>query len=146
MTRSGILCGLVLLLLSFAHCSAPEKREPVTPVIVDDEPSARSYSIQRSDYEDVIKKGMAPVMQWYFVKPYYEGSTFVGFQIVEIFRETLKDGPLKVGDVLVSVNDMPIERPEHALAAWRKLWAKKKLKLIFYREGKKRVLEIPIVK
>jgi len=141
-----LLPALLSCLLSTA-CSPAERREPVTPIIIEDEPEEeRDYRILRSEYENVVKDKLQKVMRWYYVKPHYKGeSTFVGFRVEEVYREELLKGPLKVGDIIVTINDLPVERPEHAMAIWRGLWNKRKLTLNLIRKGKKKVYVIPIV-
>ena len=141
-TCSSVLFACVCLL----SCSGPGHREPVTPVIIEDEPEeAKEYSISRGRYEEVLKDGMQKVMRWYFVKPYYKGSKFVGFEVSQILNEDLLDGPLRIGDVILRINDGVIERPEQALAVWRGLWTKKRLKLQLLRKNRTVVYDIPIV-
>lgn len=136
---------LFLLLALSTACSSAQRREPIVPTIVEDEPQVEGdYSIDREEYEQVLKGGLQKVMRWYYVKPAYKGSAFVGFQVEEVLKEELKRGPLKPGDVIVSINDLPVERPEHAMAVWRGLWNKKSLELVLIRKGKKLVYEIPI--
>jgi len=118
----------------------------VTPVIVDEtEAPEPEWKIARTDYEAAIKEGLQKVMRWYFVQPAYRGDDFVGYTVKEIYREGLQKGPIRVGDVIVRINDMPVERPEHALAVWRDLWGLTKLKIDLMRDGKQRVYDIPIV-
>ena len=127
-------------------CSPAVKRQPVTPVIVDEKEAAEpDWTITRADYEAAIKEGLQKVMRWYFVQPAYRGDAFAGYTVMDIYREGLRKGPIRVGDVIVRVNDMPLERPEHALAVWRDLWGLKKLKLDLLRDGKQRIYDIPIV-
>jgi hypothetical protein len=127
-------------------CSGTPHREPITPIIVEDEPEeAKDYRITRSRYEEVLKDGMQKVMRWYFVKPHYRGSKFIGFEVSQIINEDLTDGPLRIGDVILRINDGAIERPEQALAVWRGLWNKKHLKLKLLRKNRAVIYDIPIV-
>jgi type II secretory pathway component PulC len=138
---------LALLLLLAASCSADAKREVVAPTIIEDDDPAetREYRIIRSEYEAVLKEGIQPVMRWYFVKPHYRRSKFVGYEVNEVLREELQKGPILPGDVILSINSSPIERPEHAMAIWRGLWPRKTLDLKLLRKGKPVSYVIPIV-
>jgi type II secretory pathway component PulC len=137
---------LLALLVFSSACSSVERREPIAPTIIEDEPEAEGdHRIDRAEYEQVLKDGLQKVMRWYYVKPAYKGSAFIGFQVEDILKEELKKGPLKPGDVIVTINDLPVERPEHAMAIWRGLWSKKVLTLVLMRKGQKIVYEIPIV-
>lgn len=140
-----MICRLVVCALLCA-CSQPEVRKAVTPQIVDEEAEPKSFSIGRSEYEETVQAGMQTVLRWLFVKPAYgSAGKFLGYQVVEVYKLEMKDGPLKVGDVLISVNDLPIERPEQAMLVWRGLWGRKSLKLTFQRDGKLKNLTIPVV-
>lgn len=142
--KTGYATLVALLLLG--SCSQPDTRQPIAPQIVDEESEKRDYSIERSEYEAAVQAGMQTILRWYFVKPAYSGSEkFVGYQIVEVYKLELKDGPLMPGDILISVNDLPIERPEQAMLVWRGLWGRKTLKLTFQRDSKVRTLVIPVV-
>jgi type II secretory pathway component PulC len=139
---------LPLLLLSLmAACSGTDRREPVTPTIVADEPKVdtNEYSISRTTYEGVLKEGMQHVMRWYFVEPHYRNDRFVGFAVKQVLKEELQAGPLRIGDVLLTINGGAIERPEHAMAVWRGLWPRKTLELKLLRNGKPTNYTIPIV-
>lgn len=137
----------ILLLLALVQCSSPSKREPVAPTIVADDPKVDDgdYKISRLTYEEVLKEGMQHVMRWYFVEPHYRGDRFVGFQVKQILKEELQQGPLRVGDVILSINDGAVERPEQALAVWRGLWPRKNLKLKLLRNGQPITYVIPII-
>lgn len=143
-SHACIMVGLAFL-LGFS-CTQPATRTPVAPTLVKEvPPETKEYRILRSDYEQVIKDGLQNVMRWYFLKPSYNGDRFIGFRVKQVVNSSLAEGPLFVGDILLSVNDMPIERPDHAMAVWRSLWGKKTLKLRLLRNGREIVYEIPIV-
>ena len=142
----GTLVGALMALVGLVACSPVERREPVTPIIIDesDQPEP-DWSISRDDYETTIKQGLQKVMRWYFVKPAYKGSAFVGYQVVQIYNERLEKGPLLKGDVLISINGLPIERPEQALPIWRGLLGQKGVRINLIRGGKEKTYDIPIV-
>lgn len=140
----GFLIGPVLVLLLGA-CSAPEERRPVAPIIIDEE-EAPVFSIDRADYEETIKSGLQPVMRWYIFTPAYDArSRFLGFRVARILNERLQQGPLEVGDVLLRINGMPIEKPGQVEAVWRGLWSRRDLTLDFLRQGAPVSLKIPVV-
>jgi len=100
----------------------------------------------RADYEAVIKDGLQPIMRWYLTMPAYDAAEkFLGFHVVRILRDDLKDGPVKVGDVLRRINGRPIETPGQVETVWRELWSLKTLDLSLIREGRSMDLTIPIV-
>ena len=142
----GIWLAALAFMLGLPTCVTVSEREPVAPILVEDDPEEeKDYKILRSEYEEVLKGGLQKVMRWYYVKPHYKGEVFAGYEVAEIYLTRLQKGPLKVGDVVVTINDLPVERPEHAMAIWRGLWNKKSLKLKLSRKGKKITYQIPIV-
>jgi type II secretory pathway component PulC len=138
--------GLILsVLLVTGACSAPEKREAIAPTMVEED-EVRTYQIARADYQSVIKAGPQKVMRWYLLVPAYtKGKAFLGFRITRIMEERLKKGPLKVGDVITSINEMPIERPGQFQAIWAGLWKRTDLRVGIVRKGRRSKLVIPIV-
>ena len=140
---SFLLVGL-LLLAAYPGCSHPEIRTPVTPVLVEEGP--KELRILRADYEAVIKAGIQPVMRWYLTMPAYDAAEkFLGFRIVRILKNELKDGPLKLGDILRRVNGRVIETPGQVEIIWRELWSRKTLTLSMIRESRPMNITIPIV-
>ena len=137
----------LMLILLLTACSAIDRREPVTPVIIADEPAVddNDYSISRTTYEAVLKEGMQHVMRWYFVEPHYRGDKFVGFRVNQVLKEELQAGPLRIGDVILTINGGAIERPEHAMAVWRGLWPRKTLELKLLRKDQPIKYVIPII-
>jgi len=139
---------LVVGMLVLGGCSTrPERREPVAPTLVtdSDEETASTSVIRRDRYEEVCREGLQKVMAWFFLKPYYAQGKFVGYELADIYNEELQDGLLKRGDVILSVNDRSVERPEQAMTVWRELWGRNTLKIKLLRHGKVRVFDIPIV-
>jgi hypothetical protein len=144
--RIALFCLLTVIGWTLAACSQPETREPIAPTMIEDEEGPEpDWKIQRASYEAVIKGGLPKVFRWYFVAPSYKGAKFMGFQIVDIYKEELLKGPLKIGDVLLTINGAAVERPEHAQAIWRGLWGRKSLELVIIRDKKKKTYDIPVV-
>ena len=114
--------------------------------MVADDPKADDgvYTISRATYEEVLKAGMQHVMRWYFVEPHYRGELFIGYAVKQVLKEELQEGPLRVGDVILTINGGAVERPEQAMAVWRGLWPRKTLELKLLRKGQPTNYVIPI--
>lgn len=140
----GVLLVGLLLFAAYPGCSHPEIRTPVTPTLIEEGP--KELRILRADYEAVIKAGIQPVMRWYLTMPAYDAAeNFLGFRIVRILKDELKDGPLKPGDILRRVNGRAIETPGQVEIVWRELWSRKILTLSMIRESRPMNITIPVV-
>ena len=114
------------------------------PTLVEQGP--KELRILRADYEAIIKDGLQPVMRWYLTMPAYDArEQFLGFRIVRVLWDDLKDGPVKVGDILRRINGLPIETPGQVEVVWRELWARKTLTLSLIRDNRPLDFTIPIV-
>jgi hypothetical protein len=138
---------IAALLLGTIGCSAPvERRTPVRPIILEEDEGPKNFEIPRELYEEIVKAGLQPVMRWYLFQPAYAtGGRFVGFMVTRILKEELQAGPLKLGDVLTKINQMPIERPGQVEMIWRGLWEQRFLTLDLVRDNALIRIKIPIV-
>jgi hypothetical protein len=107
---------------------------------------ATASVIQRPALDEVLEAGLGAFLGRVTTEPCLEGSRFVGFRIAALRDVSLFEGvDLQVGDVLVSVNGQPIERPEQAFTAWTSLRVASELSLGLLRDGERHDLRIPIV-
>lgn len=141
---------VVALSLLFVGCSGSvEERTPVEPELIgEDDEEEGPYSINRSEYEEVLKSPPNTIFLWYMVVPAYKTGSkveFVGWEVVDIYKLELKKGPIRKGDVVVRINKSPIERPEQVMKVWRELWGRKTLDIELFRSGQKKIYSIPIV-
>jgi type II secretory pathway component PulC len=74
----------------------------------------------------------------------FADGKFHGFRLIAL-RDGLERSGLQPGDVVVSVNKMPIERPEHAIAVLRSLEKAKELRVDYERNGEPKSVTVPIV-
>lgn len=110
-------------------------------------PTPAPAALTRAQVRDAIKRGVGAFLNasqltfddW----PVMQAGKFHGFRLRSIRSDLGLD--LKPGDVLLSVNGMPIERPEQADAAMRSLEKATALRVDYERDGAPRVIEIPIV-
>lgn len=74
----------------------------------------------------------------------FADGKFHGFRLVAL-RDGLERSGLQPGDVVVSVNKMPIERPEHAIAVFHSLEKAKELRVDYERNGEPKTVTVPII-
>jgi hypothetical protein len=99
--------------------------------------------IDRAGLVLIIDAGLGRFFQKVHVAPELHSGKFVGFRIASI-DPTWSEVPLQSGDVVQSVNGLPIERPEQAMAAFEQLRGADELVLELTREGVDAVLRFRI--
>ena len=142
--------AIVMIALCFAGCGGPQTpASAVSRVIATSPPPPVEVSepvIHRLVLDQVLDAGLGAFLGRVGTEPSLEGNRFVGFRIVALRDATLFDGiDLRAGDVLVSVNGQPIERPEQAFSAWTSLRVASEITLAVMRDGERRDLRFPIV-
>lgn len=102
-------------------------------------------TLSRTKVKNTIANGLGVFLQNVAVEdwPVMKEGKFYGFRLKAINPQWGVD--LKPGDVVTRVNGMPIEHPEDADAALRSLDKAPSLRVDFERDGKARILELPIV-
>lgn len=99
--------------------------------------------IDRAGLVLIIDAGLGRFFQKVRVAPELDSGKFVGFRIASI-DPAWSEVPLQSGDVVQSVNGLPIERPEQAMAAFEQLRGADELVLELTREGVDAVLRFRI--
>jgi type II secretory pathway component PulC len=67
-----------------------------------------------------------------------EKPKFLGFAIDQILSQSvLLNGPLNIGDIIISVNGEPIGRPEHFMKTWEVAKKANKIDVEILRDGEK---------
>jgi type II secretory pathway component PulC len=74
----------------------------------------------------------------------FADGKFHGFRLLAL-RDGLERSGLRAGDVVTSVNKMPIERPEQAIAVFRSLEKAKELRVDYERNGEPKTVTVPII-
>jgi type II secretory pathway component PulC len=106
------------------------------------------HSVPRSAVHAVVAQGLGMFLRRVTVddQPVFVGGRFHGFRIAALHDKSFWDGvDLAPGDVVVSVNGMPIERPEQALTVFDSLEVASELRVAFERGGQARELIYSIV-
>lgn len=110
---------LILLCASPAWAGEPAAK----PVITQAPPGdgvILAGEIKRADFAATVAKGPQRFIATLKVRPVMEGRRFRGFQLVGTTPDSPLAGSMNVrtGDVIVSVNGTPVERPDQFMKAW----------------------------
>ncbi|MDP9033795.1 MAG: hypothetical protein M3O50_03235 [Myxococcota bacterium] len=118
-------------------------------------PAARSLAaprplqlLRRHAVRAAVAQGLGILLQRVELddRPVRVGGKFHGFRILALHDGAFWAGvDLKPGDVVTTVNGLPIERPEQAQMAFESLEAASELRVAYEREGEARELVVPIV-
>jgi hypothetical protein len=143
-------------LLALVACGGAKQEAPKTPAApqttapapapIAAETQLTAASLTRTQVKMTVADGLGVFLQNVDLDDHavFESGKFHGFRVL-----ALRDGPAKsglvAGDVVTSVNRMPIERPEQALAAFRSLETANELRVDYERNGEPKTLTIPIV-
>lgn len=104
-----------------AHDAPP----PSMPSILSETPSTDEAlaRIDRATLLAILDHGLGYFLRSFSLQPALDGGEFLGFRIAAIHAEDMPSIAryIKVDDVIVSINGMPIERPEQAARVWRNL-------------------------
>jgi type II secretory pathway component PulC len=109
---------------------------------------APTHTLARSAVHAVVAQGLGYFLQRVELddQPVFEGQRFHGFRIARLHDEKFWDGvDLMAGDVVTSVNGLPIERPEQAQTAFDSLEVSSELRVAYERAGQGRELVYSIV-
>ncbi|HTQ05926.1 MAG TPA: hypothetical protein VMI54_18825 [Polyangiaceae bacterium] len=148
--RATILAGLCFCTAcgGSAPAPVPPPRVAVAPAPPARVPAPRGplTTLKRSDVVSVIDSGFGNFLQRVQVEPSLADGRFRGWTIVDLrptgFWEAVD---LKPGDVVTSVNGLPIERETEAFDAFESLRTADALAVAFVRDGAAHTLAYRIV-
>lgn len=114
---------------------SPDNFEPAPP-----------GALWRRDVDEVLEGGLGKFLQRAALDPEIREGAFVGFRIAELRPPAWWQGvDLAPGDVVTSVNGMPIEQPTEAHAAFESLREADQLNVSYLRDGQPRELSYRII-
>jgi type II secretory pathway component PulC len=121
----------LLLALSSAAPAALAAGAPPATVI--------EGQLSRDEVQKVLERGPQRFVASLRVAPALEKGRFVGFRIEAFTPESplANGGAIQPGDVVVSVNDEPVERPEQFMRAWEVVKAADRLSVLVLRDGQR---------
>jgi S1-C subfamily serine protease len=147
--RTTSLLALGLLTACGASAPEPPRALPAAPAARAPAPAvarAPLTTLHRADVVGVLDAGFGSFLQRVEVEPSLSDGRFRGWTIVALAPGVFWDAvDLKPGDVVTSVNDLPIERDTEAFAAFQSLRTASELKVAYYRSGAARTLDYRIV-
>jgi len=145
--------SLVLLGL-LVGCGAAPEAPPAAPKAVAKASTAQKPvakrppqgALFREDVNALIERGFWEFLQRVEVKERVVDGQFRGWTIVTLNPSDFWSGvDLKPGDIVIRVNDLPIERDTEAFDAFQSLKQSDALRVAFQRDGQSRVLEYKII-
>jgi len=149
--RNLILLGVVLALGGCGGAEAvpvPAAAPPTVRVAPPTAAAADDHKLPRSVVHDAVSMGLGAFLQHVTVddQPVRVGGKFHGFRIAALSEGSFWSGvDLKPGDVITSVNGLPIERPEQAQTAFESLEVSSELRVAYDRDGQPHELVFAIV-
>jgi type II secretory pathway component PulC len=101
--------------------------------------------LSRASVKATIAQGLGVILQHveFDEHPVFVEGKFHGHRIA-LLKNGLVGQGLKIGDVITSVNHMPIERPEQAYEAFKSLERARELRITYERDGEPHELVLPI--
>ncbi len=146
--RAILFCGVFVL--TACGGSTPEPvQAPLPPAPVAAKapvPSGPLTTLKRHDIAKVVDEGFGTFLGRVQVEPSLDAGRFRGWTIVELTPKAFWDAvDLQPGDVVTSVNGLPIERDVQAWEAFQSLKTADELAVAYYRAGAARKLAYRIV-
>ena len=145
----------LLLPLTAAACASSERAAPVDPAPAAKAappaapaPKVLDHTVARSAVRAVVSAGLGMFLRRIDLddQPVFVAGKFHGFRIARLRDPQFWSGvDLNPGDVVTSVNGLPIERPDQAETAFESLEVASELRVALEREGQPRELVYPIV-
>ncbi|GEM_PF-1196179 len=95
----------------------------------------------REDVDRTVQAGLGLFLQRVVVEPSLEDGAFVGWEIRDLLPpEAWSSVDLRPGDVVTSVNGLPLEREDQAFDAFQSLLKASELRVTYIRAGETREL------
>ncbi len=111
------------------------------PVVAHSAPKSRviEKTMAKSELEAVVARGAQRFIATLRVEPHMVGGRFIGYQIAGFTADSplLRGDSIRAGDVIISVNEESLERPEQFMKAWKVASSAKVLQVTLLRSGEK---------
>ena len=142
---------LILVVMLSSACSEPSSRstKPADPRSTPGEehagPAGRNvgeWEILRSELRRHMKRGAGVFISKVRVRAEFVRNRFFGWRVISYAGPGKK---IQIGDIITSVNDKSLERPNQFMAVWNRLARKDSLVVKLVRQGKPMELRYKIV-
>ena len=101
---------------------AAQQQDPNTYKELVNETKNTTKSISRGMLDLFIRKGPQHALKLLTVSPAFQGNRFIGYEVLGFTNKGVSlSGALKPGDIITTVNNRNIVRPEDYMAAWESL-------------------------
>jgi len=109
----------------------------------------RTGSVARATVVAVLDQGPGIFLHAHDVVPVADKSTLIGWRLMRFYptrsASPLANLDLMPGDVLLSINDVVVERPEHLMAIWQALYTATEVRAVLARNLERIELHYQIV-
>lgn len=146
--RPALLTPFVCALLPLLGCSStlPLDADMVTPA-APAKPAAEPAEpernvVHRQQLDGVLRQGPGWLFEVVEIEEVLDDGKFVGWRVRDMPAEWPSD--LRIGDVVTSVNTMPVQTPDQLWAAWTTLTVASELKVTYLRDGERGELSVRI--
>ncbi|HEY1694460.1 MAG TPA: hypothetical protein VGG39_19960 [Polyangiaceae bacterium] len=151
--RTALTSSLVASAFALAACggspsgsvSSPAAARPAAPPAAI---AAPDHRLRRAAVHEIVTEGLGAFLQHVDLsdQPVFVGGKFHGFRIAALRDASFWQGvDLKPGDVVVSLNGFPIERPDQAETAFESLDVASEIHVGVERDGQPHDLVYAIV-
>lgn len=152
--------GSLVLLLGLGACGGGQKEPRSSLALSDkDDPSsdlaappietvqAPLTHVERAEVDEAIAEGVGRFIQGFdMIEELDEYDRFVGWKIGKIHDRARFEGlGIGTGDVVTSINGLPLERPAHAYEAMMSLKTAQSIDVEYLRGGRVMRLSLPII-
>jgi S1-C subfamily serine protease len=102
-------------------------------------PDIGAQPVKAAALESLLKSGPHALIRAFLVEPAYEDGKFKGFRVVQRTPHPVlaDEGPVAVGDIIVSANGVRLETPGQFMAAWGKLKSVRQFSIVLLRAHKR---------
>ncbi|MBU0549954.1 hypothetical protein KKF91_20350 [Myxococcota bacterium] len=127
----------LLLFVLLSVCGLSVAAEPKAAPALD---VTAQGEISRAELLKTLDGGPQPFIASIGVAAHLEGGRFVGFKLTHFNPDSplVNNAFIRRGDVILTVNQEPLERPEQFMRAWEVVRAAQALDVVLLRDGQKR--------